>query len=60
MPKQWLYLEHAEAVAVFDGLEESVLQLLLARILWQQQHVEAGVRCRKSVNKQLHNKRSIQ
>lgn len=39
--------QHPEAFGVSDGLQEPFLQLLLGRVLRQQQGVEAGVRGRQ-------------
>lgn len=37
--------EHAKPFGIEDGFEQSLSQLLLGVVLWEQQHVEAGVRC---------------
>lgn len=37
-------LQHAEALGVIDCLEQTLLQLLLATVLGQQQYIKARVR----------------
>lgn len=38
-------LKHAKSLRVVNGFEQAVGQLLLGRVLGQEKHVEAGMRC---------------
>jgi len=50
--------EHAEALAVGDGFDEALAQLVLGAVVGQQQHVEARVRRRQPAQHVITQRRS--